>query len=1171
MEWFKNKENYYDKEVIDGYPYIIAHEYKRLLDLLDMNQIYGVCLQIRDVYEVLLKFPILIILADINRKKEKLDYENELILEMLLKPLSMGDWVEKADQIIKNKLCVDTELLSILINITNVINSNQIVKWRNDHIGHGALALDDDENFKNDIHNHLVIINDYVTKLKSMYSNIKLVINSKENGYRLLIGYKKIKNIELVNDNDICIKSSENEYSVYPFIEIIKNQVYFFDSYISKKEKTVLLNYIDGNKINVRNNEFINIYNISSNTVRLNKLISSFDDNIYLESELDILNQIEKLNSFESPQYINGWIQSIFEDQSKKKGLILLQAERGMGKSVFVSALDQLSVNKKKIFDRYKICVRAYYINDTYGSSIGNFEREVNEIFTYDIGKCNKVKGTKIFEVNSKQDVARLLNYYKFIQERYYNKDRVLFIIDGIDENIMYNEKFIVDLIPDESMLDEGIFILLTCRINEEIKDNRVLINKLAKMKFIENKSFYRFNNDEYEEILKNYIKKQIRNRKDINNNELNKILKYSDNRFLYLRTICQIIDSKNNSIDLGEIVRDDFIESFLGILKAQYGGKFFDKVLNIFIIIAIFYDKIGIKEISYILGESNPSFEILPILYDLKGFLVVERDKCGNVYSVSNEEIKDVIVEKFGIQINLLINNYFNDILDTNFNYKFDEKSIEVIFLKNITYYMRIAKIDEEKYINISFIEKVLQLIRNFELDSNNYKAIEIFIELCSEIISLVTKLEDKFNRLNKEENTEETWVINNEVLIDIYLFRAMAYSYLNKQILALEDFILVENILTSSTEIDDQQERQLAICYSEMGKIYRYIDINKSIDSYDKAINSYYELSKSNKEYKDDYLGNILNKANTYLRIKPSEALKLYDLFINEYKTYTDNNEKFEKLSFAYVSEARAYKRLNNCEKALKNIELAFYYYDKIDGKSKDKYFLVKLYVNRGSIYLKFYDKNYSYMNKVIEDSNYLINILNGLIEDKIIENNILINTYFNKALALLYKNELDESFKVFISVEKLVSESLDKDEYVNYDMIMLTYKYLIELDKDGISMYYSKLIQMLDVVKVMDNESANMILEELYYILFELIEKKEFKVITQLSYITKNFILCNIDMSESNKISEDIVAIYTLISIAYYKENDQANFEHFSNLAIRDNLPLFTCLFNEYCLNS
>lgn len=34
-------------------------------------------------------------------------------------------------------------------------------------------------------------------------------------------------------------------------------------------------------------------------------------------------------------------------------------------------------------------------------------------------------------------------------------------------------------------------------------------------------------------------------------------------------------------------------------------------------------------------------------MLHDLKGFLVVERFRSGNVYSISNEEIKDTILNK--------------------------------------------------------------------------------------------------------------------------------------------------------------------------------------------------------------------------------------------------------------------------------------------------------------------------------------------------------------------------------------------------------------------------------------------------------------------------------------------------------------------------------------------
>lgn len=345
MDSLIDVEEYYDNEIIEKYPAIIAHEYKRLLDLIEGNKIYGAFLQIKDIYEVLLKLPVLLVVAEIN-SKIKSDLEDKFIGEILIKPLSMGDWLEIASKIKKDRLCKNDKVSSIILEIINVINKNKIVKWRNDNIGHRALALNDDV-FHNEIKRNLDIIKGYLIKFKSIYTNVQLFVINDNEECELLIGDKRARKIENVKVNEIYVRYESNEYRLYPFIQIINKGICFFDSYIYKKEKTSLLNYIIGDKINLKD-EYINkLYKIYNSTELFNKLNSLVDDDIYLESELEILNQVEKTNGFESPQYINMWIDSIFRSD-KKKGLILLQAERGMGKSIFVNSIDQIGEYKQK-------------------------------------------------------------------------------------------------------------------------------------------------------------------------------------------------------------------------------------------------------------------------------------------------------------------------------------------------------------------------------------------------------------------------------------------------------------------------------------------------------------------------------------------------------------------------------------------------------------------------------------------------------------------------------------------------------------------------------------------------------------------------------------------------------------------------------------------------------
>ncbi|NGY80459.1 hypothetical protein F6Y02_41575 (plasmid) [Bacillus megaterium] len=62
------------------FPSIIAHEYWRLHTLFKEKQFYGAMLQLKDVFEVIIKFPCLILIGEIYQKKNELLKKIESLL-----------------------------------------------------------------------------------------------------------------------------------------------------------------------------------------------------------------------------------------------------------------------------------------------------------------------------------------------------------------------------------------------------------------------------------------------------------------------------------------------------------------------------------------------------------------------------------------------------------------------------------------------------------------------------------------------------------------------------------------------------------------------------------------------------------------------------------------------------------------------------------------------------------------------------------------------------------------------------------------------------------------------------------------------------------------------------------------------------------------------------------
>ena len=84
--------NFYE-EAFETFPFLIAHEYYQLSELVKNQQIYGALLQLKDVFEVTIKLPTLVAIS-ILRQKEY--YQNKLFTTLLFKSVSLGDWYNMA-------------------------------------------------------------------------------------------------------------------------------------------------------------------------------------------------------------------------------------------------------------------------------------------------------------------------------------------------------------------------------------------------------------------------------------------------------------------------------------------------------------------------------------------------------------------------------------------------------------------------------------------------------------------------------------------------------------------------------------------------------------------------------------------------------------------------------------------------------------------------------------------------------------------------------------------------------------------------------------------------------------------------------------------------------------------------------------------------------------------
>ena len=188
---------------------------------------------------------------DANPNHQDQQAYHDLMRKLLGSTLSMGSWDELAMLIIKhgNVLAVPEVLVSILRKTrrlyANPMNgeSSNIINWRNNTIGHGALRFEDDSSYQQEVKELLEILKQYFDgnkkfSIKGLYENVYLVLDGKK-----LIGsadyfWKPESELKLMVDN--------KEISCINYIYSRELKGFLFETYFSRRQVLKYTSYTDG-------------------------------------------------------------------------------------------------------------------------------------------------------------------------------------------------------------------------------------------------------------------------------------------------------------------------------------------------------------------------------------------------------------------------------------------------------------------------------------------------------------------------------------------------------------------------------------------------------------------------------------------------------------------------------------------------------------------------------------------------------------------------------------------------------------------------------------------------------------------------------------------------------------------------------------------------------------
>ena len=282
-----------NEQLLNCAPLIIATELSDLRDMLNKGEISGLVLKLKDVFEVILKFPLLPILSMGLNDSGRKNLYREILYSLTCKLPNLGDWYGAALRAIKNDNSMNVTLKKILTDVLKLYDSEKIIRWRNLNIGHGAYTSEEDKDFRANVAEKIQALADHFTRCAEEYVSIKIFLKHKKS-YLLLAGVASSKKINRSNC-EIYFEYARKKFPLVPFMKNIDNGIYFFDSYLLKKKKTAYLNYADGKKFEDDDKNFDTLYKNLTTTLRIVQTETSAEEKIRGSRSEEALEEI--LNS----------------------------------------------------------------------------------------------------------------------------------------------------------------------------------------------------------------------------------------------------------------------------------------------------------------------------------------------------------------------------------------------------------------------------------------------------------------------------------------------------------------------------------------------------------------------------------------------------------------------------------------------------------------------------------------------------------------------------------------------------------------------------------------------------------------------------------------------------------------------------------------------------------
>lgn len=404
-------------------------------------------------------------------------------------------------------------------------------------------------------------------------------------------------------------------------------------------------------------------------------------DNLITSDIRELEDELSGNESIVAIPFLYGWLlESI---QRHPKGILLLQAEAGMGKSTFSETLNQISRPDGVIWFSDDIpgwndfmnnsVIRVWHFNSTYfGRSdiyLNGIKDAMLTVFGGYIEKGRLLEANKIIGelstvwdglINCENELmhihfAEALGKTADVYSENYQKERLILVLDGIDE--LSDVEDMLACIPDNLELADNIYILMITRTRKELSDT---LNRSEKFEYKNTIASLVFTRDEittrdgemllekynenpyYNEAVTKYVESSfVGKSKDVRNSISIRFNKRFSELSAY-RKLCQL------SKEFEKTDGTELLSIFLDVVKNNAPTFYLNKIETILNVLVWAATPVTIRELAYLSGEQYVSYRFLGMLYDLRAFVKVIRTDRGNCYTLSHHEWEEIVMRRF-------------------------------------------------------------------------------------------------------------------------------------------------------------------------------------------------------------------------------------------------------------------------------------------------------------------------------------------------------------------------------------------------------------------------------------------------------------------------------------------------------------------------------------------